>query len=97
MSKNNIEILYSTHALQRMFSRSITQEEIETCLQNGVVIADYSNDTPYPSRLLSWTVQHRTIHIVSAYNTDENKHVIITAYIPNPALWNEDFTSRRKK
>ena len=32
-----------------------------------------------------------------AYNSEENRHIIITAYIPNPDLWNEDFTSRRKK
>jgi hypothetical protein len=97
MSENNVQILYSTHALQRMFSRSITQEEVENCLIHGVIIADYPNDTPYPSKLLSFTSSIRTIHMVTAYNPEENKHIIITVYIPNPDLWNEDFTSRRKK
>ena len=97
MSENGIKILYSTHALQRMFSRSITQEEIKNCLKNGVVIAEYPNDTPYPSKLLSLSSHQRTIHIVTAYNSEENNHIIITTYVPNPNLWNEDFTSRRKK
>ena len=73
--------------------RSITQDEVE----NGITIAEYPNDTPYPSKLLFFTSSIRTIHIVTAYNPEENKHIIITAYIPNPDLWNEDFTSRRKK
>ena len=97
MSEKSVQLLYSTHALQRMFSRSITQDEVENCLIHGITIAEYPNDTPYSSKLLSFTSSIRTIHIVTAYNPEENKHIIITAYIPNPDLWNEDFTSRRKK
>ena len=97
MSENDLSILYSTHALQRMFSRSITEEEIKNCLLNGFLVTEYPNDNPYPSRLLTATYHQRTIHIVTAYNPEEKQHIIITAYVPNPEIWNEDFTKRRTK
>lgn len=44
--------LFRVHAIQRMYQRSITAEEVHTVIQTGETIEDYPNDLPYPSRLL---------------------------------------------
>ena len=45
-------ISFSRHALQRMFERAISPDEIRKALANGETVADYPEDTPYPSRLI---------------------------------------------
>ena len=46
------KIAFRVHAIQRMYERSITAEEVHTVIQTGETIEDYPNDFPYPSRLL---------------------------------------------
>ena len=46
-------ILYFTkHALQRMYERSIFEEDVESVIIHGEIIKEYPNDTPYPSYLV---------------------------------------------
>jgi len=47
------------------------------------------------SRLIHGWCEGRPIHVVSAYNVDENTTIIITVYEPDPDQW--DMTSRRRK
>ena len=82
MSEKSAQLLYSTHALQRMFSRSITQDEVENCLIDGITIAEYPDDTPYPSKLLSFTSSIRKIHIVTAYNPEETNTSLLQHIYP---------------
>jgi hypothetical protein len=46
------KIVFRVHAIQRMYQRSITAQEVHTVIQTGEAIEDYPNDVPYPSRLL---------------------------------------------
>lgn len=86
------------HALQRMFERNITLEDIRDVVHYGQIIEDYPDDTPFPSGLwLGRDAHGRPIHVVVANNAADNQYIIITAYHPNPLLWSSDWTTRRNK
>lgn len=87
-------IIYSAHALKRMFERSLTTQTVEQVLVRGQVIKDYPNDQPYPSRLVLGWIDAVPLHLIAA-NTDEGDTVIITTYVPAPSLWDDTFTRRR--
>ena len=64
-------------------------------LSEGVVIKEYPDDTPYQSCLLLGFVNNKPIHVVFAVDDASETGIVITAYIPDPKLWTEDFKSRR--
>lgn len=41
-------VIYSRHAIERMFQRAIAPEEVVAVLQSGETIASYPEDTPIP-------------------------------------------------
>ena len=84
-------VFYTRHAKFEMeneeFGR-ILDHEVYEAICNGKVIEKYPEDKPYPSVLiLGRTKTNRPLHIVCAYNQDENLAIIITVYHPNPNLW----------
>lgn len=89
------EIFISGHALRRLFSRSITVDEVKAVVQAGDVIKEYVDDKPYPSFLLIGKVDGRIIHILVGENKKEEFCVLITAYEPDEKLWEDNF--RKKK
>lgn len=89
-------IMFSIHAVKRMFERNITQDDIMYMVAHGQVVEEYPDDSPYPSRLLLGRPSGRPIHIVVAENTDENKLVVVTVYEPDPQKWDSGFTRRLK-
>lgn len=93
---NPQHITFRIHAIQRMFSRSITSSDVRQVLEQGQVIEDYQNDTPYPSQLILGWIGNRPIHIVVAYNSGADEAIVITAYQPDPAEWDAEFKRRRK-
>jgi hypothetical protein len=91
-----MKVIYRVHAVRRMFERGITEEEVGKALSDGDEIAAYPDDTPYPSRLLlSWR-GNRPLHVVAAYNGQDDEQIVITVYEPGPALWEEGFRRRRQ-
>ena len=86
--------IFSSHALKRMFERSVSTLTIEHVLEHGQVIQVYPDDQPYPSRLVLGFVGTTPLHVVAA-NTDVGDTVVITAYVPDTALWDNTFTRRR--
>jgi hypothetical protein len=88
-------ISYKFHALQQMLARNISQREVETVLRAGETIATYPNDKPYPSRLLFGMVSFRPIHVVVAQD-ELHECYVVTAYEPDPKLWEEDFKTKRR-
>lgn len=89
-----MNLIYRKHAIIRMFERGITDEDIRSVLLLGEVIIEYSNDKPYPSRLILGWLNNNPVHVLTAEN-DDGDSVIITAYQPDPMLWEDDF--KRKK
>ncbi|WP_236974165.1 DUF4258 domain-containing protein [Membranihabitans maritimus] len=88
------ELTYSDHAVIQMFKRNISTEEIDKIIKFGEIIADYPNDKPFPSCLLLGIVNSRPLHVVIAINKKENSCVIITAYKPDPNIWDDSFKSK---
>ena len=92
-------IFYTGHAKFEMkneeFGR-ILEREVYEAVCNGEVIEEYPEDKPYPSVLiLGRTKAGRILHIVCAYNDEENLAIVVTAYQPNPELW-IDYRRRKK-
>ena len=89
-------LVFRVHAIRRMFQRKISVADVRKVIETGEAIESYPNDTPYPSRLvLGWSGSH-PLHVVVADNVAAGEILVITAYQPDPALWNENFRQRRK-
>lgn len=88
-------LVFRVHAVQRMAEREITIDDVRDVVQNGEVIRDYPDDTPYPSRLILGWCGTRPLHVVAADNDDDKQTIIITVYEPDPDLWEPDFRSKK--
>lgn len=92
-------VLYSRHAKVEMeleeFGR-IFEHEVYEAVCSGEVIEEYLDDKPYSSTLIyGRTTSNRPLHVVCAYNVEENLSNIITVYHPDPELW-IDYKRRKK-
>ena len=90
-----MKIIFRGHAVRRMFERGLSVEDVRAVLTSGETIADYPDDTPYPSRLVLGFQGGRALHVVAAYNATDEETIVVTAYEPDPRVWEADF--RRKK
>jgi hypothetical protein len=88
-------LTFRLHAIQRMFERSITRDDVRYVIEQGEIIREYPDDTPYPSRLMLGWRSGRPLHVVAADNTADNETIIITAYEPKPDQWSADFRTRK--
>ena len=89
------EIEYRIHATRRMFQRNIHEDDVETVLRKGNVIAQYDDDLPFPSFLVNGIgYGNAPLHVVVALNSVEKIMVIITVYRPDPLKWTEQFSRR---
>jgi len=91
------KLVFRLHALQRMFSRNISEDEIRFAIDKGETIKSYEKDTPYPSKLILGKYGARTLHVVVAMNYADNEIIVVTVYEPDPHLWENDFKTRRNK
>jgi len=85
---------FTGHAIQQMFQRKVTKDDVRKVLNDGEVISDYPDDKPYPSMLLLGFVRKRPVHIVLAYDTINEAGYVVTAYVPDAKLWTENFKRR---
>ena len=94
-----IRIVYTDHALSEMLEEDeiITAEEIRHVIFKGKIIEEYPEDKRGHSCLIvaMSPMRMRAIHVVCAPKNDYL--AIITAYVPSPEKWNDDFTVRRKQ
>lgn len=86
---------YSRHAFERMFQRDISPDIVEQVIAEGEVIASYPDDKPYPSVLLLGSHAGKPIHAVVAHDEATGNCQVITAYRPDPAVWDSTFRSRK--
>ena len=87
---------FSGHAIRQMFARRISVDEVQEVAVKGETIAEYPEDTPYPSELLLGFLGGRPIHIVFAYDNVTGTGHVVTAYVPDARIWEPDFRTRRK-
>jgi len=88
------KITYRLHAVQRMFERKVSAEEIRYVLETGEVIEEYPDDTPYPSRLILECYKGRLIHVVAANNCLDDEIIVITVYEPDLSEWDLECKKR---
>ena len=89
-------VLFSGHAIQRMFERGVGRDAVNAVISSGETVAEYPDDKPYPSRLLLGFVEGRPIHVVVAWDGGTGTCIIVTAYEPQPGQWEQGFTKRRE-
>lgn len=78
-----------------MFARNIVTADVLETIEAGEVIADYPTDKPYPSCLLLKFVKERPLHVVLAFDVADGICILVTAYEPDPILWEADFKQKR--
>jgi hypothetical protein len=91
-----VKLVFRAHALQRMFERGISVEEVWAVVEVGETIITYSDDTPYPSRLVLGKPGRRSLRVVYADNLPAHEIIVMTAYEPDPQQWEPDFRRRSK-
>ena len=88
-------IISFTHT-EKLRRRRIKANDIEQAMETGTIIEDYPEDQRGPSCLVLGFVGRRPLHIVCGQaNVDEV--LIITAYEPDPAEWESDWTTRKRR
>ncbi len=89
-------LLFLPHAIRQMSrpQRMITSDEVEAVVAQAEVIEDYPSDPRGHSCLmLGLGESGRAMHVVCS--PKDEYLAIITAYLPDPAQWSEDFKRRR--
>jgi len=89
-------LLFLPHAIRQMSrpARMISAAEVETVALQGELIEDYPNDPRgHSCLLLGCGDGDRPVHVVCSPKDDYL--AIITAYLPDPVQWSEDFRRRR--
>ena len=89
--------IFSGHAIQRMFERRLTPDDVIAIIKDGEIIAEYPDDKPLPSLLILGFVGKSPLHIVVGVDGNKRAGHIVTVYIPDPAKWEQDFKKRRPK
>ncbi len=87
-------IAITEHARIRLYERNIGIDDIVNGINTGEIIKQYPDDKPLPSCLiLGFSVKSEYIHIVASCDTDFI--YLITAYFPDPDMWENDFKTRK--
>jgi len=88
-------IISFTHT-EKLRQRRIKAEDIEQAVKTGTIIEDYPEDRRGPSCLILGFVSKRPLHVVCG-QLDAEEILIITAYEPDPAEWESDGKTRKKR
>ena len=89
-------LVFRVHAIQRMFQRQISEDDVKHVLVTGQVIEDYPEDVRGHSCLmLGRGVEDRPVHVVCTPTRDYL--AVITAYLPSAEQWASDWRTRRKE
>lgn len=92
------KVLFLPHAVRQMSlpERMITGLEVREVVKTGELIEDYPEDVRGHSCLIfGFGKSDRPIHVVCSPKDDYL--AIITAYLPDPNEWQDDFRTRKKQ
>jgi Domain of unknown function (DUF4258) len=92
---NCLSIVFSDHAISQMFKRDISVEAVKQVIETGEAIAQYPNDRPLPSCLISGYESTRPLHVVVASKDFNGQCIVVTAYEPTLDIWEKDFRTKR--
>lgn len=89
------QIAITEHARRRLVERSISVNDIIRCIDTGEIIQKYEDDKPFPSCLiLGADIDGEYLHVVVSH--DDEWIYLITAYHPDPNVWESDFKTRKE-
>jgi len=88
-------LLFRAHAVRRMFERGISVDDVLRAVHSGEEIQEHAADQPHPSRLVLGWCGSRPLHVVVTESGDGDV-VVITAYEPDPLLWDAGLRRRRR-
>ncbi len=91
------QIIFSRHAIQRMFERGLKKEDVLQVIAKSEKIENYPHDKPFPSCLLLGFIKTTPIHVVLASDMSTQVGYVVTAYVPDPVIWDKGFRKRRKE
>ena len=90
-------VRFTRHAFERLFERAIPPDSVLRIMREGEVIASYPDDVPFPSALILGHEAGEPVHVVVARDEETRLCHIITVYRPDPAIWSDDFKTRRQR
>ena len=90
-------LIISRHAADEMRKDGIRLADVKLVMEHEQVIETYSDDVPYPSRLVLGWPRRKAVHIVAADIPSSHETVIITVYRPDPLLWEHGFRRRKRQ
>ena len=88
-------VVFSGHAIQRMFHRGIGRDEVQSIISTGETVMEYPDDTQYPGSLPLGFGDGRPLHVVVAWDGETGTCIVVTAYEPTEEQWEPGFTKRR--
>lgn len=91
---NDYSKMYRIHAIQRMFERNVSVDELSNIIIDGKLVEKYKNDSPYPGRLKLGRVNNRPLHVVYTEQEVEKKVIVVTVYDPDPRKWIKNLVRR---
>ena len=91
---DDYSITYRIHALERMFERNVSCEELAKIIRKGELVENYPNNIPYPSKLVLGSVNNRPLHVVFTFNKDEKSAIVVTVYEPDSRKWEKNLVRR---
>ena len=87
---------FRLHAVERMFERGISSDDVRKVSETGKIIENYPNDKPFPSCLVLGRIgNNNPLHVVLAMDPGAQKAIVITVYEPDPKQWESDFERRK--
>ena len=89
----------SDHGYEELRKDDILVDEIASGIATAILVEDYTGRARGPSVL---TLQHDAdglpVHVVWALPAEDRRPaVLVTAYRPDPTLWDSEFRQRKKR
>ena len=88
-------IQFRAHALQRMFARGISIEQVRRVIEKGETIEDYSAEMPESGKLVFGLSGKLPIHVVVSEQPASGQTTVVTVYVADPERWKGNFKSRK--
>lgn len=92
-------IVKNWFSLVMLFNKCFLEESVRRMSRRQSIMGKLSeekpDDTPFSSYLILDFVKNKPIHVVFSYDQKNDTGYIVTAYIPDPQLWTDNFRKRR--
>ena len=90
------KIEISRHAFKNALDRQIDLQEALKVVKHGEIITKYLDMKPHPCYLLLGYSKGKPLHVVVARDESTEECWLVTVYVPDPSIWNDDFKSKKK-